>query len=51
MAEKAQKCEQSIIKESEEIINELSLEELVLLLNEQSLFKINERDINNLVIE
>ena len=51
MAEKAQNCEQSIIKESEEIINELSLEELVLLLNEQSFFKINERDINNLVIE
>ena len=51
MAEKTQKCEQFIIKESEEIINELSLEELVLLLNEQSFFKINERDINNLVIE
>lgn len=51
MAEKAQNYEQFIIKESEEIINELSLEELVLLLNEQSFFKINERDINNLVIE
>lgn len=51
MAEKAQNCEQFIIKESEEIINELSLEELVLLLNEQSFFKINERNIDNLIIE
>lgn len=58
MGEKAQKSEQFIINKQEQIIYELSLEELALLLDEhqttfiEDLFsEINERDHVDLVIE
>ena len=58
MGEKAQKSEQFIINKQEQIIYELSLEELALLLDEHQttfiedlFFEINERDHDDLVIE
>ena len=58
MGEKAQKREQFIINKQEQIIYELSLEELALLLDEHQttfiedlFFEINERDYDDLVIE
>ena len=58
MGEKAQKSEQFIINKQEQIIYELSLEELALLLDEHQttfiedlFFEINERDYDDLVIE
>ena len=58
MGEKAQKSEQFIINKQEQIIYELSLEELALLLDEHQttfiedlFFEINERDHVDLVIE
>ena len=58
MGEKAQKSEQFIINKQEQIIYELSLEELALLLDEYQttfiedlFFEIDERDHDNLVIE
>ena len=58
MGEKAQKSEQFNINKQEQIIYELSLEELALLLDEHQttfiedfFFEINERDHDDLVIE
>ena len=58
MGEKAQKSEQFIINKQEQIIYELSLEELALLLDEHQttfieelFFEIDERDHDDLVIE
>lgn len=58
MGEKAQKSEQFIINKQEQIIYELSLEELALLLDEHQttfieelFFEIDERDQDDLVIE
>ena len=58
MGEKAQKSEQFIINKQEQIIYELSLEELAILLDEHQttfiedlFFEINERDYDDLVIE
>ena len=58
MGEKAQKSEQFIINKQEQIIYELSLEELAILLDEHQttfiedlFFEINERDHDDLVIE
>ena len=58
MGEKAQKSEQFIINKQEQIIYELSLEELALLLDEHQttfiedlFFEIDERDYDDLVIE
>ena len=58
MGEKAQKSEQFIINKQEQIIYELSLEELAILLDEHQttfieelFFEIDERDQDDLVIE
>ena len=58
MGEKAQKSEQFIINKQEQIIYELSLEELAILLDEHQttfieelFFEIDERDHDDLVIE